>query len=76
HRESRNGSSQLIPLTLPELRRLISRLTRPRASIDHVLHWSHWRRRRQFQARISHYKRRGHTPPEANKPSRQTPLQY
>ncbi|WSW02758.1 hypothetical protein OG509_40000 (plasmid) [Streptomyces sp. NBC_01006] len=65
-----------MPLTLPEIRRLIHRLTRPRPDVDHVLHWSHWRRRRQFQARVSHYKQRGHTPPETNKPSRQTPLQY
>lgn len=63
------------PLTLPELRRLISRLTRPRASTDHVLHWSHWRRRRQHQARVSHYKRHGHTPPKDDTPSRQRPLQ-
>ncbi|MFJ3728718.1 hypothetical protein ACIPYQ_39980 [Streptomyces sp. NPDC090045] len=27
-----------MPLTLPELRRLISRLTRPRPSINHILH--------------------------------------
>ncbi len=75
-RVSRNGSSQLVPLALPGLRRLISWLIRPRPSRDHVLHWSHWRRRRQHQARVSHYKRRRHTPPEANEPSRQRPLQY
>src|SRR5262245_15009961 len=27
------------------------------------LHWSTWRRRRQHQARTSHYKQRGHPPP-------------
>ncbi|TVL91346.1 hypothetical protein CD790_18405 [Streptomyces sp. SAJ15] len=65
------------PLSLPEIRRLIHRLTNRRpAPVDHVLHWSHWRRRRQHQARICHYKRRGHTPPEAAHPSRRTPLQY
>ena len=65
------------PSASPRLRRLIYRLTRRRpAPIDHVLHWSHWRRRRQHQARISHYKRRGHTPPEIAQPSRQEPLQY
>lgn len=38
-RESRNGSSDLVSLSLPELRRLIARLThrRPAAS-DHILH--------------------------------------
>ena len=30
--------------------------------VDHLLHWSRWRRRRQHQARTSHYKRRGHIP--------------
>ncbi len=45
HRESRNGSPGLIPLSLPELRRLIHRITNRRpASVDHVLRWSHWRR--------------------------------
>ncbi|PPS73118.1 hypothetical protein BV882_16315 [Streptomyces sp. 46] len=66
-----------MPLTLPELRRLIHRLThRQPAPVEHVLHWSHWRRRRQHQARTSHYKRRGHTPPETEPPSHKTPLQY
>lgn len=61
--QSRNGSSQLIHLSLAEIRRLITRLTDRRpAPVDHVLHWSTWRRRRQRQARISHYKRRGHSP--------------
>ncbi|KAB2587757.1 hypothetical protein F5983_24350 [Streptomyces arboris] len=64
-------------MTLPEIRRLTTRLTRPPTNlIDHVLHWSYWRRRRQFQARISHYKRRGHTPPETAHTSEQRPLQY
>ncbi|MEU3374642.1 hypothetical protein ABZ734_29915, partial [Streptomyces sp. NPDC006660] len=45
-------------------------------SLEHTPHWSHWRRRRQQQARLSHYKRRGHTPPETAQPSDQRPLQY
>ncbi|WP_435260597.1 hypothetical protein [Streptomyces sp. 1222.5] len=32
------------------------------APIEHVLHWSTWRRQRQHQARTGHYKRRGHNP--------------
>jgi iron(III) transport system permease protein len=32
------------------------------APVEHVLHWSTWRRRRQHHARISHYKQRGHSP--------------
>ncbi|QER90486.1 hypothetical protein F3L20_33150 (plasmid) [Streptomyces tendae] len=62
-RESRNGSSQLIHLSLAEIRRLITRLTNRRPTpVEHILHWSTWRRRRQHQARTSHYKRRGHSP--------------
>ncbi|MBZ6121836.1 hypothetical protein KVH26_36235, partial [Streptomyces olivaceus] len=63
YRESRNGSSQLIHLSLAEIRKLITRLTnRWPAPVEHILHWSTWRRRRQHQARTSHYKRRGHIP--------------
>lgn len=64
-------------LSLPELRRLITRLAPgPRPAVFHVLHWSTRCRRRQHQARICHYKRRGHTPPEPKPPSHQKPLQY
>ncbi|UFR07110.1 hypothetical protein KBP30_40910 [Streptomyces sp. Go40/10] len=43
------------------MRRLITRLTDRRPTpVEHSLHWSTWRRRRQHQARTSHYKRRGH----------------
>ncbi|QEV56667.1 hypothetical protein CP981_06570 [Streptomyces platensis] len=46
-------------LSLAEIRRLITRLTdRQPTPVDHILHWSHWRRKRQHQARISHYTRR------------------
>ncbi|MBA9044366.1 hypothetical protein BJ996_006256 [Streptomyces phaeogriseichromatogenes] len=31
-------------------------------TVEHILHWSTWRRRPQHQARTSHYKRRGHGP--------------
>ncbi|AYA20067.1 hypothetical protein DCW30_15340 [Streptomyces alfalfae] len=64
-------------LSLAEIRRLITRLTNRRpVSIDHILHWSAWRRRRQQQARTSHYTRRGHPPPHPEQPSQQRPLQY
>ncbi|MEV6133397.1 hypothetical protein AB0M05_42485 [Streptomyces violaceusniger] len=54
---------QLIHLSLAEIRRLITRLADRRpAPVDHIPHWSTWRRRRQHQARTSHYKRRGHSP--------------
>ena len=29
---------------------------------EHVWSWSCWRRRRQYQARVSHYRRRGYPP--------------
>lgn len=47
--------------TLPEIRRLLTRLAgRLPPDPSHVLAWSRWRRRRQYQARISHYRRRGY----------------
>ncbi len=49
----------LIPLTVPEVRRLLWRLARPPLPpAAFVLAWSHWRRRHQAQARRSHYQRR------------------
>jgi hypothetical protein len=51
----------MIDLTLPETRRLLIKLVlRITDTAEHVWHWSHFRRRRQHQARLSHYKRRGH----------------
>ncbi len=57
--ESLAGLGQLIPLTLPEVRRLVYRLVvRILAPPDAVLHWSRWRRRHQARAQRSHYQRR------------------
>ncbi len=51
----------MIGYTLPELRRLlISLVHRYLPDPDHALAWSDWRRRRQYQARLSHYRRRGY----------------
>ena len=49
----------LIPLTVPEVRRLLHRLiwSAP-PSIAHTLAWSIWRRRHQARARRGHYQRR------------------
>jgi hypothetical protein len=47
-----------IPLTAPEVRRLLRVLTLPAAQQAFHLHWSNWRRRRQAQARRCHYTRR------------------
>ena len=50
---------ELIPLTLPEVRRLVYRVVvRILAPPETVLHWSHWRRRHQARAQRSHYHRR------------------
>ncbi len=52
-------AADLIPLTVPEVRRLLWRLVwRRLPPPDRVLAWSGWRRRHQAQARRSHYKRR------------------
>ena len=50
---------ELIPLTLPEVRRLVYRLVvRILAPPDAVLHWSRWRRLHQARAQRRQYKRR------------------
>ncbi|PKV76817.1 hypothetical protein ATK86_7222 [Nocardia fluminea] len=51
----------MIALTLPEIRRLtIALLLDSARSARRVWAWSDWRRRRQHQARLSHYRRRGY----------------
>jgi hypothetical protein len=47
-----------VPLTAPEVRRLLRVLALPAAQQAHLLRWSSWRRRRQAQARRCHYARR------------------
>ncbi len=50
---------ELIPLTVPEVRRLVYRLVvRILAPPEAVLRWSRWRRRHQARAQRSHYQRR------------------
>jgi SRSO17 transposase len=52
----------LIPLSIPELRRLTNALIiSPVPDPAPVLAWSHWRRRHQACARDAHHKRRGMT---------------
>ena len=49
----------LIPMTVPEVRRLLTRLVwRADQPADCILSWSWWRRRHQAQARRCHYQRR------------------
>lgn len=51
----------MIGYTLSEIRRLLINLVhRYLPEPEYVWAWSIWRRRRQHQARLSHYKRRGH----------------
>ena len=48
----------LIRLTRNEIRRLLAAAIAPVHHIEHVIHWSTWRRQHQARARISHYARR------------------
>ena len=51
----------MIGYTLPEIRRLLTGLAwRHLPDPQHVQAWSDWRRKRQHQARVSHYRRRGY----------------
>jgi hypothetical protein len=51
----------MIGYTLPEIRRLLNHLIQSRApGPEQVWSWSRWRRRRQYQARLCHYRRRGY----------------
>ncbi len=53
----------MIPLTLPEVRRLLTRLAWPvMRDAEHWRGWSEWRRRHQAEARRCHYRTRGHSP--------------
>lgn len=52
-------AADLLPLTVPEVRRLLHRLvTHILCEPDTVIAWSLWRRRHQQRARRSHWKRR------------------
>lgn len=51
---------ELIPLTVPEVRRLLWGVVwRAFPTVEHVLAWSTWRRHHQAVAKRCHYKRRG-----------------
>jgi hypothetical protein len=51
----------MIGYTVAEIRRLLIRTAQQEPpAIDHAWSWSRWRRKRQYQARISHYRRRGY----------------
>jgi len=65
-RGTRRGGAALalLPLTVPEVRRLLWQLVGANpVNPAVVLHWSHWRRRHQARAKRCHYRYRGATPP-------------
>lgn len=53
----------IIALTCNEIHHLFNALLARTLDVAHRLSWSLWRRRHQYRARLSHYQRRGHTPP-------------
>lgn len=54
----------MIPLTVPEVRKLLLRLVWDRLSVEEqALAWSAWRRAHQHRARQCHYRTRGARPP-------------
>jgi FOG: Transposase len=54
-------AAELLPMTVPEVRRLLWRLVWDQSpGPDAVLHWSAWRRRHQQRARRAHWHRRTH----------------
>jgi hypothetical protein len=57
-------TADLLPLTVPEVRRLLWHLVWARPPDYEAVHaWSHWRRRHQQRARQSHWKRRTSSEP-------------
>jgi SRSO17 transposase len=56
------GHDQMIPLIRNEIRRLFTGLRQQPPPPRLQLHWSRWRRRHQYAARASHYRRRALTP--------------
>jgi SRSO17 transposase len=51
------AGDSLIRLTRNEIRRLLAAATTPVHSVEHLIHWSTWRRKHQARARTSHYQR-------------------
>jgi hypothetical protein len=58
-RHKKNKAEELIPLTVPEVRRLLWWLVWGKMpSEQQVVEWSKWRHQHQAKARRCHYKRR------------------
>ena len=63
--KSRRAGPELIPLSSPEVRRLLVRLLWGRLpEPSEVLGWSEWRRAHQAFARRCHYRKRDAEPPD------------
>jgi hypothetical protein len=61
----KQGDADLIPVTVPEVRRLLIRIVLTQhPTSEQALNWSDWRRRHQLVAKLSHDRRRGHDPPK------------
>lgn len=62
---AKKGGAGVIPLTVPEVRKLLLKLVWARvAPADDVLRWSEWRRKHQHRARRYHHRKRGARPPD------------
>ena len=48
----------MIPLTIPEIKRLLAALTIPPLPLRHVIHWDAWTRRHQARSRWFHKRAR------------------
>ncbi len=48
---------ELLPLTVPEVRRLLRMVMSTVLSREHGIAWSQWRRRHQARAKRCHYRR-------------------
>ncbi len=62
-RAGKGGADTLIPLTVPEVRRLLLALTEPPERFDARLHWSIFRRQHQAVAKRCHAARRAQRQP-------------
>jgi len=59
HVEKKTPDAQ-VRLSVPELRHLLTGvLWRGWHGLEHLLHWSKWRRQHQFRAMCCHYRKRG-----------------
>lgn len=60
HEDASAAPPGLLPLTIPEVRRLLWRVAWSAAPPEPALRWSRWRRKHQARAKRCHYQRRQH----------------